>query len=60
MNSKDRFERVQMFQNDPTVRVAILSLAAASTGLTLTASSNIIFAEVIFYSPFIHQKLFPK
>jgi len=46
VSPKERYDRVQSFQNDVTVRVAVLSLSAASTGLTLTASSNIIFAEV--------------
>lgn len=42
----ERHTRVTAFQTDTSIRVAILSLSAASTGLTLTASSNIIFAEV--------------
>ena len=46
VSPKDRHERVQSFQTDDSVRVAVLSLTAASTGLTLTASSNIVFAEV--------------
>ena len=35
-----------MFQEDPDVKIALLALTAAGTGLTLTATSNIIFAEV--------------
>ena len=41
-----RHQQVQQFQEDPNVKVAILSLTAAGVGLTLTATSNIIFAEV--------------
>ncbi|KAL4469864.1 hypothetical protein ABPG72_011085 [Tetrahymena utriculariae] len=52
---KERYERVQQFQTDPFVKVAILSLQAASTGLTLTASSNIVFAEMN-WTPAIMQQ----
>ncbi|EAR82842.2 helicase carboxy-terminal domain protein (macronuclear) [Tetrahymena thermophila SB210] len=52
---KERHERVQQFQTDPQVKVAILSLLAASTGLTLTASSNIVFAEMN-WTPAIMQQ----
>lgn len=36
------------FQLEPSVRVAILSITAASTGLTLTAATTVIFAELFF------------
>ncbi|KAL4429726.1 hypothetical protein ABPG74_001412 [Tetrahymena malaccensis] len=52
---KERHERVHQFQTDPEVKVAILSLQAASTGLTLTASSNIVFAEMN-WTPAIMQQ----
>ncbi|EGR34130.1 hypothetical protein IMG5_023540 [Ichthyophthirius multifiliis] len=48
VSSEKRFERVKEFQNNLNIKVALLSLAAASTGLTLTASSNVVFAEVYF------------
>lgn len=46
VNLVKRQERVKAFQEDSNVRVAVLSLTAAGVGFTLTASSNIIFAEV--------------
>ncbi len=38
------------FQSDPAVRAALLSITAASTGLTLTAASCVIFAE-LYWNP---------
>jgi SWI/SNF-related matrix-associated actin-dependent regulator 1 of chromatin subfamily A len=43
--SEVRQERVDQFQQSPACRVALLSLGAASTGLTLTASSTMLFFE---------------
>jgi SWI/SNF-related matrix-associated actin-dependent regulator 1 of chromatin subfamily A len=37
---------VDRFQADASVRVAVLSLTAASQGLTLTAASTVVFAEL--------------
>ena len=42
-----RYKNVKSFQEDENVKVAILSLTAAGTGLNLTAASTVIFAEVI-------------
>ena len=41
-----RHDRVVAFQTDPKIRAAILSITAASQGLTLTAASTIVFAEL--------------
>lgn len=41
-----RYEAVRRFQNDPKCLVAILSLTASSQGITLTAASCVVFAEM--------------
>ena len=45
-----RHENVQKFQNDENTRLAILSLGSSGLGLTLTASSTVVFAEM-FWNP---------
>ena len=42
-----RYEGVKLFQEDESVKIGVLSLTAAGIGLTLTAASTVIFAEVI-------------
>lgn len=49
-DKKDRFEYVEQFQTDQFIQVAILSINAASVGLTLTSSSNIFMGEIPFTS----------
>lgn len=36
------------FQSDGLIRVALLSITAANTGLTLTAATTVLFAELFF------------
>ena len=41
-----RHQLVRSFQTKPTMRVALLSMTAAGVGLTLTAASTVLFAEL--------------
>ncbi|KRW98986.1 P-loop containing nucleoside triphosphate hydrolase [Pseudocohnilembus persalinus] len=43
-----RQQMVDQFQHQAKTKLAILSITAAGVGLTLTASSNIIFAEMLW------------
>lgn len=44
--SEIRNEIVQNFQSDPCIRCAILSIKACGAGITLTAASVVVFAEL--------------
>jgi SWI/SNF-related matrix-associated actin-dependent regulator of chromatin subfamily A-like protein 1 len=46
VDSKERAVRVKKFQTNATTRVALLSMTAAGVGLTLTAASSVLFAEL--------------
>jgi len=46
VSAAERLNRVNAFQSDDTVRVAILGLMAAGVGITLTAASTVVFAEL--------------
>ncbi|KAM8872272.1 DNA annealing helicase and endonuclease ZRANB3 isoform 1-T2 [Synchiropus picturatus] len=48
--SAERIQLVHQFQNDPETRVAILSIQAAGQGLTFTAASHVVFAE-LYWNP---------
>ncbi|RVD91570.1 Snf2 Rad54-like helicase [Tubulinosema ratisbonensis] len=45
-----RHEMCNSFQTDPSIQVALLSLTAANTGLTLTEGKMVIFAE-LYWNP---------
>ncbi|KAL4618025.1 DNA annealing helicase and endonuclease ZRANB3-like [Arapaima gigas] len=48
--SSGRIQLVHQFQNDPETRVAILSIQAAGQGLTFTAATHVVFAE-LYWNP---------
>ncbi|XP_030012157.1 DNA annealing helicase and endonuclease ZRANB3 isoform X2 [Sphaeramia orbicularis] len=48
--SSERIQLVHKFQNEPETRVAILSIQAAGQGLTFTAASHVVFAE-LYWNP---------
>lgn len=52
VNNVKRDEAVQKFQNNPKCKVLIGQMDSAGVGLTLTASSNVVFAE-LHYVPAI-------
>jgi SWI/SNF-related matrix-associated actin-dependent regulator 1 of chromatin subfamily A len=52
VNNTDRDNAVQSFQNNPKCKILIGQMDSAGVGLTLTASSNVVFAE-LHYVPAI-------
>lgn len=52
---KKRMQMVDDFQTDPTVRVMVLSLKAAGTGLNLTAASSVIHYD-LWWNPAVEAQ----
>ena len=54
-STKDRQERVERFQEDPTVGVFLISLKAGGTGLNLTAADTVIHFDP-WWNPAVEQQ----
>jgi superfamily II DNA or RNA helicase len=54
-STKDRIERVDRFQADPTVGVFLISLKAGGTGLNLTAADTVIHFDP-WWNPAVEQQ----
>jgi superfamily II DNA or RNA helicase len=54
-STKDRFERVERFQQDPSVPVFLISLKAGGTGLNLTAADTVIHFDP-WWNPAVEQQ----
>lgn len=50
VSPEKRQERVNAFQTDPNIKVAVLSITAAGVGITLTAASTVIMSE-LYWNP---------
>ena len=53
--TSSRQAMVNRFQTDDTVRVALLSITACNSGLTLTAASLVVFAELYWVPGILNQ-----
>lgn len=48
ISAAQRKKNVDLFQNDPDVRVALCNIVAGGTGVTLTAACDVVFVEMNF------------
>lgn len=46
IDQSERHVRVSLFQNQPGVQVALLSMTVAGVGISLTAAHHVVFAEM--------------
>ena len=51
----ERQNAVEKFQKDPSCRVFVANMTAASEGLTLTAASDVVFCE-LGWTPAVHEQ----
>ena len=51
MDEKERADQIDLFQNDDTIRVFLLSLRAGNSGLNLTAADYVFLADP-WWNPF--------
>jgi SNF2 family DNA or RNA helicase len=54
-STKDRAERIERFQEDPTVSVFLISLKAGGTGLNLTAADTVVHFDP-WWNPAVEQQ----
>lgn len=52
---QERHAAFSRFQNDDSVRCAVLSVTACGMGITLTAASDVVFAE-LHWTPAVLQQ----
>ena len=54
-STKDRAERIERFQEDPTISVFLISLKAGGTGLNLTAADTVVHFDP-WWNPAVEQQ----